>query len=315
MLFKKQLSVQGARIRQGESLSVTSGDITVSITQTVYEHEDALPLLRLESLCDRTPPEDVCEWFLASLASGQLDAPPDSIWEYVGPLLAELHDACTRAFELLRWRTGSDTPHSPYASLGEYFSYDDGAAWHRFSGRGSVIGWHELGPPLSDRTQVEVQTLLDDPDLREPVAHALWREAEDSRHQNPRSAIVLGVSALETAIKGTIAELVPGSLWLVENMPSPPVTKLLKDYLPTLPVRLQANGVVHPPPKQARSLIWNAVEERNRIAHRGRISMGHREVMDFLDVVQATLYLLDYYRGHAWAWDLIDSEYRSALGT
>jgi hypothetical protein len=103
--------------------------------------------------------------------------------------------------------------------------------------------------------------------------------------------------------------------WLVENLPSPPVTRLLSDFLPTLPVRLKVDGKVHKPPKEARRLIANAVEQRNRVAHRGQLSLSTQGILDFLDAVQNTLYLLDYYCGNDWALGLVDSDYRARLGS
>jgi hypothetical protein len=40
-----------------------------------------------------------------------------------------------------------------------------------------------------------------------------------------------------------------------------------------------------------------------------------QEILDFLDAVQNTFYLLDYYCGNDWALGLVDSDYRARLGS
>lgn len=41
-------------------------------------------------------------------------------------------------------------------------------------------------------------------------------------------------SALETGIKTHISKLSPDTEWLLENLPSPPIDKIFKNYIPLL---------------------------------------------------------------------------------
>ncbi|ABI81912.1 hypothetical protein Pcar_3293 [Syntrophotalea carbinolica DSM 2380] len=115
------------------------------------------------------------------------------------------------------------------------------------------------------------------------------------------------------AVKTTIGTLVPNSNWLVENVPSPPVSRLLIEYLPTLPVGNTVGGKVLPPPKTTMEVIKKAVTIRNRIAHIGAKAPSDDTLDEILDAIQDTLWLLDYYCGHAWAYEHISNTTRQEL--
>ena len=89
---------------------------------------------------------------------------------------------------------------------------------------------------LKDVPPEEIVRMVESGD-QEPVAHQLLREAWELRSSNPRSALAIGIAAAEIGVKDLIASLVPNAQWLVMEMPSPPVVKILREYLPMLPVR------------------------------------------------------------------------------
>src|SRR5438270_11607402 len=86
---------------------------------------------------------------------------------------------------------------------------------------------------VSGEAAQELQALLDKR-VSEPLAHALLREGWSQRRENPSSALLIGMAALEIGIKEYIAECVPDAAWLAENAPTPPIVNMLTDYLPTL---------------------------------------------------------------------------------
>ena len=47
--------------------------------------------------------------------------------------------------------------------------------------------------------------------------------------------------------------------------------------------------------------IKKMVMKRNRIAHRGASIDLNRNLTDSIIMIQSTLYLLEFYRGHSWA--------------
>jgi hypothetical protein len=233
--------------------------------------------------------------------------------DFAGEINSNLSAACRRCIELLRWRTRADAPHQPYASLGTQWS-SDGIEWHQLATRGYITGRVMSGLALTADTAMKVQALLDE-NVVEPIAHKLLREARDGGATNPRSAIVISIAAVETGFKQLVADLVPDATWLVETVPSPPVMKMLKDYLPLLPVRAKIDGQTHPPPKYVRTLLTRAVEERNLVSHLGSGELDPKTLQKTLDAIEDTLYLLDYYAGQMWALDETSDQFREALGT
>jgi hypothetical protein len=106
----------------------------------------------------------------------------------------------------------------------------------------------------------------------EPVDHELLREAWNQMDTNPRSALLIGIAAAELAMKRCISELVPAADWLAMNLPTPPLDKLLREYLPVLPVRCSFGGQVKPPPESVLQILRKGVTIRNGIAHKGNPS-------------------------------------------
>jgi hypothetical protein len=127
-----------------------------------------------------------------------------------------------------------------------------------------------------------------------------FREAWNLKSQSPRSALILGLSALEVGAKACVALLVPNSEWLCFEAPTPPVLSVLEEYLPTLPTKARLNGKVYVP-LAALGVIKKAVAQRNRVAHRGSKVDAGKSLYTTLETIRGVLYLLDYYCGQSWA--------------
>jgi hypothetical protein len=132
----------------------------------------------------------------------------------------------------------------------------------------------------------------------EPLAHQLLREAWDLMYSNPRSSIVIGVSAAEVGLKRLIVDIAPVTRWLMEELPSPPLVQMMTHYLPELEIRAPVPRQKRCP-KGLRKSLQAAVEARNRVVHRGE--RPGLSLYATLRSVKEFLYLLDYYRGHEWA--------------
>lgn len=146
---------------------------------------------------------------------------------------------------------------------------------------------------------------------REPIAHQLLREAWNLRFANPRSSLVIGVAAAEVGMKQLVASLVPAARSLVEDLPAPPLPRMIKHSLPELPIR----AAIEPErrcPKHLHRGLDSAVQERNAVVHRGaEPSIPLRKT---LGAVREFLYLLDLYMGHAWAAEQLSVTTRMSLG-
>lgn len=150
-----------------------------------------------------------------------------------------------------------------------------------------------------------------DRDETEPVGHDLFRAAWDARITNPRASLFLGIASIEVGTKECIARLVPESSWLVDSLPSPPVFRMIKDYLPRL-LAERGNLSIYAPPAEFMNIIQRGVEQRNTLAHKLGDSERCREIPKALEyltleellwTVEDLLWLYDGYCGRRQAFN------------
>jgi hypothetical protein len=77
--------------------------------------------------------------------------------------------------------------------------------------------WSEIA--LGAKERQWVSRLLRTGEESEPIAHLLYREAFEERYENPRSALIIGMAALEVGLKRCLADRGPDARWLVESSP------------------------------------------------------------------------------------------------
>jgi len=215
--------------------------------------------------------------------------------------------ALTRVGALVRWRFNLSGSDSVFKQSTVTLEADDGRIVELLQIPQAAMG--DDASTLGAGQLADVPALLS-VERREPLAHQLLREAWNLRHGNPRASLVIGVAAAEVGMKQLIAALVPDARWLVEELPSPPLSTMVKDYLKELPIRADV-----PParrsPKHLRRLLHDAVEARNQVVHRGTTpAVSLRET---LTGIREFLYLLDFYCGHSWAIERLSVETRAAL--
>lgn len=160
--------------------------------------------------------------------------------------------------------------------------------------------------PWIDRNQPEIQQLLD-AGLREPLAHALWHEASQQQDTSPRSAILIGIAALEVGIKHYAIKCVPDSAWLLEEAPAPPVHRMLTEFLPGLPPVAGGKGF-EVPSKETLETIRKGVRVRNEVTHKGVTRLKPEIVRSVLSSVRALLWQLDAGAGAEWAEQYADED-------
>jgi hypothetical protein len=243
-----------------------------------------------------------------------LEVLPKPFWSFAGQVNSELFDYGTRTVRVLRWRRGSPGSHG-------VVKYSRGMKWS-FDGREWKVMPHTLrlhlsagwvvSKVLSDDVVKDTLQLVADGE-NEPLAHELYREASALKASGPRSALVIGVAAAETAMKQLIGTLVPGARWLVENLSSPPLEVMLRDYLPTLPAKQQINGKVLAPPKELLETLQKAVAIRNRIVHGRQATFNIDTLDEILAAVHDLLYLVDLYCGFRWAMDRVSQKTKTGL--
>jgi hypothetical protein len=222
---------------------------------------------------------------------------PQSLQSYLTQSWSEVDDAIRASVGALRWRLADKGLHQPFSGRGSFFSFD-GANWMRAPMQ-VFVSLSEVGDlRITDGVARDVQVLLDEGE-NEPLAHALWREGWEQRHANRRSALLLGISAVEVGVKQFISSRVPDADWMLEEAPTPPITRMLAEYLPKLPA--QDQWPIRIPPPELLKTIKKGVDLRNKVAHTGRSTYSYETLEEVLLAVRDVLWLLDSNTGRSWA--------------
>lgn len=164
----------------------------------------------------------------------------------------------------------------------------------------SVLNEYHPGPELS-KIELEESVAL----FQKGVSRGtfLFLQSKDLLGRSELAALTMMVVAVETATKEAIVAKQPSTKWLWENVPSPPLHKLVKNFL--------AEIEVLPSEVAARfhKGIQRAVELRNKVVHGAAeidgISLEEAVGEEFQSIttnISNYLYALDYhFRGFDWA--------------
>lgn len=139
------------------------------------------------------------------------------------------------------------------------------------------------------------------------VSVPLWFEVlSDARRLEtiaPRSSLIAAYSALEIGLMTFLSDRIPSATYLLENIPSPPLYKLLRNGL----VSLKLNAVpesfwASDSWKTACKSVQQMAELRNRLTHGGNPAyLNTHDVRKFLDLANELLFFLHYLSGNDWA--------------
>jgi len=206
---------------------------------------------------------------------------------------------CANMLALASWRTGSAVDLSDLPEKAKIYWSEDKKDWHRLllknnSGAITLGGVVESSKKVGDD--------LADLFLRSEKA-PVYRGFLDQAIIDYKldSAMVMAVAALEIAVKQTIQKVHPETDWLLQEIPSPPVHKMLKDYLPTLESPfVDDNGGI----KVSTELldeVKKAVQARNEIIHKGSIKWPVRRRYKSILMMEWVIRWLEYYQGYSWS--------------
>lgn len=259
-------------------------------------------------LTQLTPPQKIAE-----LLQNVPKPTPNNLKNFVNDLEVRLGDAATRAVRLLVWFCGSAAGHNPIGASKRLAFSTNGIEWRGLPRTVSLhltVGFDEL--IVTDAVAASVVELWQE-GTDEPLAHELFREAAAQEEDNPRSCLVLGVAAAEVGFKQLVGNLVPDAKWLADNVPSPPLVKMLKHYLPVLPTKARVNGTTPKVPSQLIKALDEAVRLRNEVAHTESNEIPRDALHQMLKVIYDCVYLFDFCNGHRWAWDRISNETQTLI--
>jgi hypothetical protein len=305
------------------SLPSEVGTIAVKFSRANEKHHEKW---KCEACCSAVPKESIRvlfealskseivpknDWESFGLRGLELLGPP-AYRQFVDKIASILSGLTKDAVSLLQWRLRLTGSHSPLIGGGRLWWSLDGNAWRAIPGiAGSAAADSFALARVPNTIRGEIAALVGD-GLREPLGHELLREALQSTGKGARSAFVVAVMAAEVGVKQYISEILPETEWLLSNMPSPPLVKLLEEQIPRTPAKLRIgeNVIV---PLSIRETIKKAVQIRNEIVHKGKHARARDLLPEVTAAVRDLLYLLDYYRGISWAIHYVSSDVRAEL--
>jgi hypothetical protein len=295
VLIRTTFQAEHLGLEKGERLTINCGsdpDTVITI-----EHSDLPGKLICTALASVTPSARVAEDF------AQED--PQAIHkvdQFLTDIIAGLSEQLRRVIRVFMWRRGLHVEYSLPAFAEASWSFD-GHTWNPIR---NLLQLHlsiglpiKQGPVPAEITDYVGSFVANGGD--EPLARQLLREAWVQKSASARSALVLAIAAAEVGFKRCVSQLVPEARWLVEEVPSPPLYKMLTEYLPHLPVKLRLTGKTLLPPEDLLREIRTGVNLRNQVSHLGNASVTLEKLDRILKAVSDLLWILDFYQGHEWA--------------
>jgi hypothetical protein len=204
---------------------------------------------------------------------------------------------------MFNWTHGLDGPPDPYGLPYAFYS-EDGNIWFQYSQvrRVRLLIGEATHSIFARNAQIDAVVRKVEAGAEEPLARQVFREAWSQIGVNPRSALVIGVSAAEVGLRGLIGTLIPDAKWLVQEIQTPPVGKVLRKFLPTLPVKARwVDGRPITLPLKIVKLVEKAFELRNKVVHSGALPPSREELATMLRAISDFLWICDVYLGEHWA--------------
>src|SRR6185437_1803245 len=109
-----------------------------------------------------------------------------------------------------------------------------------------------------------IQEMLEK-EVTEPIFFELLREANTISHTSLESGFVIAVSALEVGVKYLIKNHLPKAEWLINEIPAPPIEKIVREFYPQL-----IPGFILEEDKS--QLFKSTINMRNQIVHSGKVN-------------------------------------------
>lgn len=189
------------------------------------------------------------------------------------------------------WRYHTLLSNNGLIRFKKYWS-DDNIKWHVLLHGDPPIAHNQFTTLYRDKNQLknDLSYLLD---KKEPLAQDLMREAFSIYQRSPRSSFILSYTALEIGVKKLISNINPHNEWLVFNMPSPSIVKILKEYFPKITKKELSDNTLDE--------IKKITKIRNDLVHTGVFNLELPRVYLFIDFIRKLLYLFDSLNGENWA--------------
>lgn len=235
---------------------------------------------------------------------------PEELMSFSDQISRELNGYAKRTMQVLRWRLNATSYQNPFVNSWTPLWSFDYKNWEVLPSSEIMHASVQRHIQLFPEIQHEITNLIDK-GIDEPLAHSLLREAYDHQGTNPRSSLLTGIAAAEIGVKHLISKLLPDTKWMLENLPSPPLTLILTEYFPQLLAQRKIKRKNQPIPKDIIDTIKKGVALRNSVAHTGIPDIKFDTLNNILHSVEDLLWILDYYSGYDWALNYISPEVRA----
>jgi hypothetical protein len=265
------------KLQSGEQIAITfkrKNDVNLLICSAMVEKD--VGLKRYNAFLEHKKEYDQLK---------KLKYPSDSIEAFLCDNQNTVTELAKKLYQTIRWR----------------YNICGGNEWVRFHFLEASIDKIHWIPLSLDKIgfKLHVLVVLERKEIRklmkqgEPLHNELWHEAYGLLLTNPRSSLLIGVTALEVAIKQFIMYKMPKSDWIINNIQSPPLVKLLSDFIPTLETSFNL-------PDKVIDEMKKIVFERNKLVHSG-IEPKVESLENRLFLIKDILASIDYFMGNNWA--------------
>lgn len=285
---------------------INTPELVLVEMQPLTDTEIEKPYRRDDALCTAVLQKKMTRNIKSWLAETE-ELRPTAFSDFTDKAKGSMLQAMVRSVKLWRWRIGN---HSDQKFNTSYKSFEwsiNGTDWNQILLDDHIIVISRVSFAMAFTTDKIAESLLSlsRADKLEPLAHELFQEACSLRWENPRSSLVMSIAAAETGLKQLISTLVPSAEWLLKETQSPPLVKMLEEYLPKLPVLHRFAGKKVCPPKWVIDAIKDGVSRRNKIVHGHNIQLKSDSLSEVFEAVHELLYLFDFYSGNKWAMERI----------
>ncbi len=241
-----------------------------------------------------------------------LELYPPTLQEAAVSARERLLRAANRFVRLICWRQSASSEWTPIDSASLYWGLKGNELQFVKERAKEQSFTSPPGITWSDSDRDDILALWAD-GSSEPLGHELLREARQLAGASSRSSLLVAASALEVGVKRYLAARLPGTDWLMENVPSPPVDKMLRQFVP-LVTSCSPETLKNWPNLGSRfKIVTHYIEQRNKIAHQGNPTIELR-LRDFIAVVEDFLFIFDVLSGHEWAKQNVSAETQKLLG-
>lgn len=198
-------------------------------------------------------------------------------------------------YELVRWRYNFDGSETNINSAKCELNID-AKTWHEIHHPGPVLQIRPITIPgymTTKNLQSTLQRLIDKK-AEEPISQKLIRESISTMAKNPKGAFVIAATALEVGVKEFILTMTNENEWLIENLPSPPIVKILSEYIPTICTDFKLS-------EDKISKLKTLINRRNKLVHVGEFNLDKSQLLKSINLIYDILILFEIKKGNNWA--------------